>query len=912
MEQKELQLVKLMAGKSDQDGNVLWLPLWMHARDTADILCCLVQNWIPQAVRNEIGLDEEELVHTARFLGLVHDLGKATAVFQSRILLHIPEAYERLDAVLPLPKHFFDAGRTPHARASEAILLELECPVGLASIAGAHHGKPQENQNQNFICDQLELYPENYWGKGQKAIWKMIWQKIYRQALEICGFASADELPELSIQAQLLLTGLLTMADWIASNTRYFPLISVEETGSEVMYPDRSVQAWKKLDLPAPWEIPYIDMDGQEFDRQFGFLPNEVQQAVLQVTGEISSPGILILEAQMGVGKTEAALAAAEVLTQKSEEGGLFFGLPTQATANGIFGRLKHWAAKQSEDVIHSIRLAHGAAELNEECCQLIPGHAVTEEDHQKEDGKERLNGGVQVHSWFQGSKQALLADFVIGTVDQLLMAALKQKHVMLRHLGLSGKVVVVDECHAYDAYMNRYLDRALAWLGCYHVPVILLSATLPAKRRSDLVHAYLGNKVSGDWQQSRGYPLLTWTDGGDVHQKTISLPPEKTTVQCISVREETLPDLLQEKLCQGGCAGVIVNTVKKAQSLAESLRKAIPGYTVLLFHAQFLMPDRANKEENLIQRVGKHSTPDLRNRLIVVGTQVLEQSLDIDFDFLVTDLCPMDLLLQRIGRLHRHPRADRPHLLQQAVCAVLDHDDGTFDAGSQAVYGQWLLWRTRKLLPATIDLPMDIPQLVQDTYGWENSECLTLDVTAQQSKDQYEKAQKDMQSRAECYAILSPGVSLDKLSLDDWMHETDVPSDAAARAAVRDGDPSLDVLIMTRHRDGTIHFLPWQEGGRAIAADEPPSWADSVKIARQRLRLPGYFSRKWNADIVIRELEEQNRTFLPQWQQAPMLKGELVLLLDETLTAHLADSVLQYSQTDGLTYRREETYEGS
>lgn len=123
--------------------------------------------------------------------------------------------------------------------------------------------------------------------------------------------------------------------------------------------------------------------------------------------------------------------------------------------------------------MLHSIRLAHGAAELNEAYQQLIPGRSVTQEDDP--------DSGIMVHQWFEGRKQALLADFVIGTVDQLLLAALKQKHVMLRHLGLAGKVVVVDECHAYDAYMNRYLDRALAWLGCYHVPVILLSATLPA-----------------------------------------------------------------------------------------------------------------------------------------------------------------------------------------------------------------------------------------------------------------------------------------------------------------------------------------------------------------------------------------------------------------------------------------------
>ena len=153
----------------------------------------------------------------------------------------------------------------------------------------------------------------------------------------------------------------------------------------------------------------------------------------------MEAPGILVLEAQMGVGKTEAALAAAEILAARFEEGGLYFGLPTQATANGIFDRLKGWAVTQSEEVVHTIRLAHGMAELNEEYRALFQGQAHTQEEAQED--------GLLVHSWFQGSKQALLADFVIGTVDQLLLAGLKQKHIMLRHLGLAGKIVIVDEC---------------------------------------------------------------------------------------------------------------------------------------------------------------------------------------------------------------------------------------------------------------------------------------------------------------------------------------------------------------------------------------------------------------------------------------------------------------------------------
>ena len=254
-------------------------------------------------------------------------------------------------------------------------------------------------------------------------------------------------------------------------------------------YPARVDRAWEKLALPFPWEAQPGIADPQEFAVRFGFAPNAVQRAVLEAVDTAAEPGILILEAQMGVGKTEAALAAAEIMASRFGLGGVFFGLPTQATANGIFPRLLGWADTQSEETLpQAIKLAHGMAELNE-CYLRLQGRGVQLEEDAQEEHQ------VQVHQWFRGNKQALLANFVIGTVDQLLLAALAQKHVMLRHLGLAGKVVIIDECHAYDTYMNCYLDRALEWLGWYKVPVILLSATLPARRRTELVEAYRQKK---------------------------------------------------------------------------------------------------------------------------------------------------------------------------------------------------------------------------------------------------------------------------------------------------------------------------------------------------------------------------------------------------------------------------------
>ena len=708
-----LNKTRLLAGKTDPENTSLWLPLWMHLWDTAGIMERLVRQWLPESVKRAMGFEcEEALLAHARFLGGIHDIGKATVAFQANILRTLPEARQRLEMLTPLDCPEQNRRESPHARAGEAILLWDDCPGGLASIVGAHHGKPQ---NCAAVDDQLECWESNYYPKGQEKVWQGFWTELLMTVLQDCGFDDTTELYDLDPQEEVLLTGLLIMADWIASNTEYFPLIPVEELGSMEDYPARVDRAWEKLALPFPWEAQPGIADLQEFAVRFGFAPNAVQRAVLKAADTAAEPGILILEAQMGVGKTEAALAAAEIMASRFGLGGVFFGLPTQATANGIFPRLLGWADTQSEETLpQAIKLAHGMAELNENYLRLQGRGVQLEEDAQEEHR-------VQVHQWFRGNKQVLLANFVIGTVDQLLLAALAQKHVMLRHLGLAGKVVIIDECHAYDTYMNCYLDRTLEWLGWYKVPVILLSATLPARRRTELVEAYQQKKAAPDapWETSCGYPLLIWTNGAEVKQTAVPSDAPGQTVQLTTLTEPELPALLRRKLAEGGCAGVIVNTVKKVQKIAQLLRESLPDKEVQLFHAQFLMPDRAARENQLMARIGKGSAPECRNDLIVVGTQVMEQSLDIDLDVLVTELCPMDLLLQRIGRLHRHHRS-RPAPLQQACCAVLDTGEDAFDAGSEAVYGQWLLWRTRKFLPRSIRLPEEISPLVQQVYGWE------------------------------------------------------------------------------------------------------------------------------------------------------------------------------------------------
>ena len=325
-----LNKTKFLAGKTDPENTSLWLPLWMHLRDTAEIMELLVRKWLPDSVKKASGLEEEELVCLARFLGWGHDLGKAILTFQSMIMQCLPEAKQRLERLTPLSCPVQNRKQSPHARAGEAILLWEGCPGGLASIVGAHHGRPQ---NGGAVDEQLDGWESNYYPKEQKYIWEGFWNELLQAALQDSGYSGVDALPVLNQPEEILLTGLLIMADWIASNTEYFPLIPVEKLGSREDYPARVDRAWKKLALPFPWEAQQGIAKPQEFEVRFGFAPNAVQRVVLDAVSAAAEPGILILEAQMGVGKTEAALAAVEIMASRFSLGGVFSGLCTATEA---------------------------------------------------------------------------------------------------------------------------------------------------------------------------------------------------------------------------------------------------------------------------------------------------------------------------------------------------------------------------------------------------------------------------------------------------------------------------------------------------------------------------------------------------------------------------------------------------
>lgn len=875
-----------------------WLPLDVHLMDTAEVMELLWLEWLREPLREQICLGfkeklrQEAVLKALRFLGAIHDLGKATPAFQSKILSDDPtadvEVLRRLENNgIPLNKEILMPVK--HAEAGYTILIE-EGPreiKNLASVIGAHHGIPTDKGAKSRDV----LSPSYYLDDEGEKIWKPIQQEYIQFALNYADIMELKDLPIPSMETQVWMCGLLIMADWIASNEAYFPLISgncLTSDSSKV----RLEKCREKLTfLKKGWRFNdrYAEAANLDFNGMFGFAPNELQKLVVETVCGMTIPGIIVIEAEMGKGKTEAALAASDILARKFGRSGIFFALPSQATSDGMFGRLERFVA--SYHMPSSIQLMHGKAAYNDEYNRLAAtGIEVDSPD-----------GYIQVEEWFSGRKQAMLADFVVGTIDQLLMAGLQQKHVMLRHLGLTNKVVVVDEVHAYDAFMNEYLKRALAWLGAYHVPVILLSATLPKGKKRELIQAYNNADVSEGHIQSNDHslPEVTLSEAGIIQKRTVRTKSKSRTVWINYITEELLTTFIRDRQSDKGCIGIIVNTVTRAQKIYEIIRQVFPEIETDLLHSGFLVKDRLECEKRIRSKLGNPADPNVSrpDKYIVVGTQVLEQSLDIDFDWLITDLAPVDLLLQRIGRLHRHTRK-RPTGFEKPQCTILESPKDHKNP-SELIYGEYLLHRTREIMHDKVVIPDDMPALIESVYDNENSDKELM---------KWKNNEEIKKTKPESFMVCRPAPERHRFRyhMPDFMSSdlSRLNEGENGEARVRDSNGSVEIVAVQKKNDG---FYLMTSGHRVDLSKQECF----KELSAETLKLPHKLS---NPGIITHTLEalKNEQMGIPNiLRDNPWIKGKYLVVFDQDSQASMKINEkqyhLNYDNHLGITVRREE-----
>lgn len=863
-----------------------WLPLLIHMSDTAAVSEYLWKTWISDAVKHLLSeaLDQSgsdiRPLDLVKFFAASHDIGKASPAFQAKALsAGGPELYDRVRQNGLRFSNNIDIRTIPHAAISLAIMERNGISRSVSIVAGSHHGI---TPSRDLISQRKLSGYMSSTGFGNPE-WIGVQDTLLERACLLSG-TTKEQMCDLRLPtyAQDALTGITIVADWLASNENFFPLIDYEQlsAGDELV---RAEQGCSRIAFPHHQGLVY----GSEmtFQDAFSFPPRDFQKVAMEEASKMEKPGLIVIEAPMGEGKTEAALAIAEILASKFGQNGLFFGLPTQATANCVFSRVKDWAEKCSGDGIRTISLAHGKSAFNREYAS-IPRSGWDVDGHE---------GNIVVHQWFHG-KTGLLSDIVVGTVDQVLMAGLKRKHLFLRHLGLAEKVVVIDECHAYDEYMGSYLQKALNWLGALGVPVIVMSATLPPKRKLEMMNAYSNGDVEIE-SDVDGYPMITCVCGSSA---TTAVSGSSGRDLAVTVHRISMEDVFGEaqlKLCNGGRAGFIVNTVGHAQKLYEMFKEIYPD-DVIMLHSAFTATDRARLETKLLESMVRKGGHD-GQRVIVVGTQVLEQSLDIDFDILFTEICPIDLLLQRMGRLHRHKNR-RPEGMESPVCYVIDTGSSDFDSGTESIYGRYQLINTRMLLADEVRIPQDVPRLVRSAYSPEGVDVPEdMEETYNAARNERDSLMAQKERKAKVYQVASPSITGD---LTGWLdNERSGMQEQCAEATVRDIDGSVEVILVCRDDSGRFSLMD-SGPGQVLDASSVPDPGLASRMSDCRIALPHRLVSRYGLDKVIDAVTVSNKGIVPkQWKESEWLADELIQVADEEGRFELMGMKMRYDHEKGL-----------
>lgn len=715
-------------GKADPQRKDLgpeWHPVLCHVLDVVACAQLLLTEVQPESLRSHaeaLGLPEADALAWVLFAIALHDLGKLTPPFQAKVP-------RRADALRSIGLDFPN-GQEPHGAMSAMLVVgELErfgCPrrlaTCLADAVGAHHGDFATNTRGQM----LRLDP------GKNAGRNPLWAELRRHFVDALGRvigvnpARAPRVPTPTPRLHAFcadIAGLTTVADWVGSNADVFQYVE-PPTDPAVYFAKALSLAKRSLEEAGFRASPRPG--ARSFEDLFARTPWPLHEAMARVLPRVQPGSLVIVEAPMGEGKTEAALLLYDTLAARGAQG-LYFALPTQATANQILGRVWSYLDRSFPAERHGLHLVHGGAGLSDRYGALKMKAAFST---RSVDGVARgaEDQGAVADAWFARSKRALLAPLAVGTVDQALLGVLRSKHHFLRLHGLARKVVIVDEVHAYDTFTSEILARLCAWLRSLGTTVVLLSATLASPQRAHLLKEYDVTEPPAPVP----YPRVLVAHDGAAHQEPFQARRPPVTVALEWKAAAELPGAVADALKSGGCVAWIVNTVARAQETFQALAdmrargELDADVELALLHARFPFEARQARERAAEDAFGPPEKAKARPRAaILAGTQVLEQSLDLDFDLMVTDIAPVDLVLQRAGRLHRHDRPQRPQGLETprlwlTLPEDTDAEKGPTFGSSAYVYEESVLLRTWLALSgrAAVTVPTDIEPLVELIYA--------------------------------------------------------------------------------------------------------------------------------------------------------------------------------------------------
>lgn len=696
------------------------------------------------------GIEKQVLKPVLIFFLVLHDLGKFSESFQNII----PGLLESLQGITnskkqPYSKKAFGHDSIGYLIWKSCVFRQVTEHYQVQAVddwreilnwfmeaSNGHHGLPVKQEKKSVN----DFYNEN----DKQAV-----EEFTKDCFEIFSIKelfddidldnSYEELYENLPQASWLFTGFYVLCDWIGSGSK-FKYYSIENKFKLKDYWDEIAFKTAKEAILEAGILPCQTNSELDPLTQLLDLPASAELTPLQNLVKMldiqQSPQLFIIEDETGAGKTEASLILLNRLMAKGLAEGFYLALPSMATADGIYPRVqKTYDKLYKYGEKPSLVLSHSSAKLSDKFTDTILyfDKAVSEQKY-SDDAQSRCQ------AWLADNrKKSLLSQVGVGTIDQAFLAVLKVKYQSLRLIGLVGKVLVIDEAHAYDSYMGKELEVLVEVHAALGGSAIVMSATLPLNIREKLTGAFqkgLNSKVS-KLVEKNAYPLLTHI-AADYKKEIPCLNNPNKSRKLINYQfvhqEEDVNELIKISLEQGKCVCWIRNSVKDARNSYQQWKHR---ENADLFHARFVLSDRLTVQEKIMGYFDKSSSAEKRRGRLLIATQVVEQSLDLDFDVMITDLAPIDLMLQRAGRLHRHVRDqygsfkqngedERSDAVLTIFCPEYSDNPNADWYSTQFPNAKWVyknharLWAGMKQLmeiEARI-IPQNIRPLVEAVYG--------------------------------------------------------------------------------------------------------------------------------------------------------------------------------------------------